>query len=95
MSQASSSSRGVRRQQKGTVVSKSGNKTIVVETERRYRHSEYGKVLRRKQRFHAHDEDNAASQGDKVVIRECRPMSRMKRWVLVSVTQKSAAIAAE
>jgi len=88
-------SRGIRKQRKGTVVSKSGSKTIVVETERRFRHPVYGKEMRRRTRFHAHDENNECAPGDMVRIEECRPMSRLKRWRMVEVLRKSAATPAE
>jgi small subunit ribosomal protein S17 len=83
-------SRGTRKQRKGTVVSKSGAKTIVVEAERRFRHPEYGKEVRTRSRFHVHDENN-----DSVRVVECRPMSRTKRWRVVEILQKSGASAAE
>ena len=92
---AEENSRGSRKQRKGTVVSKSGAKTIVVETEQRFRHPKYGKEMRRRSRFHVHDENNEAAPGDAVRIVECRPMSRLKRWRVVEVLLKSGAPAAE
>jgi len=83
--------RGVRKTRRGTVVSKSGDKTIVVQVERRYRHPLYGKEIREFNKYHVHDEANLASIGDKVRISECRPMSRMKRWRLVAVENQPAA----
>jgi len=88
-------SRGTRKQRKGTVVSKSGAKTIVVETERRFRHPVYGKEMKRRTRFHAHDENNECAPGDVVRIVECRPMSRLKRWRMVEVLRKGVAAPAE
>ncbi len=76
-------SRGTRKVRKGVVVSRSGDKSIVVQTERRLRHPMYGKVVRQYKKFHAHDEKNEAKVGDQVVITECRPLSKMKRWRLV------------
>ena len=81
---------GVRKTRKGVVTSKSGDKTIVVLVERRYRHPLYGKELVERKKFHAHDEANRAKVGDKVRIEECRPMSRMKRWRLVEVESVAA-----
>ena len=81
---------GVRKTRKGVVVSKSGDKTIVVLVERRFRHPLYGKELTEQNKFHAHDEANRAKVGDKVRIEECRPMSRMKRWRLVEIESASA-----
>ena len=79
--------RGVRKQRKGIVVSKSGSKTIVVEVETREPHPFYGKVLSRRKKFHVHDEKNEAAVGRTVRISECRPLSRLKRWRLVEVIQ--------
>ena len=80
-----SENRGVRKERQGVVVSKSGDKSLVVMVERRRPHPFYGKVMRVQRKFHAHDEANAAKVGDVVRIEECRPMSRMKRWRLVEV----------
>ena len=77
--------RGIRKTRKGVVTSKSGNKSIVVEAERRYNHPLYGKTLRDHRKFHAHDEENKAKAGDTVTIEETRPLSRLKRWRLVSI----------
>ena len=79
--------RNSRKQRKGVVLSKSGDKSIVVRTERRRVHPQYGKVIREYKKYHAHDEGNVAKVGDQVVIAECRPLSRLKHWRLVSVTQ--------
>ena len=83
--EATTKQRGHRKVRKGTVVSVSGNKTIVVEAERRKRHPLYGKVIRLSRKFHAHDEKCQAKVGDRVTICETRPMSKLKRWRLVSV----------
>ena len=77
--------RGVRKERRGVVVSKSGDKTIVVKVERKKRHPLYGKVVKHLKKFHAHDEGNLAKVGDPVRIIECRPMSKMKRWRLLEV----------
>jgi small subunit ribosomal protein S17 len=90
MDEQASKPRGNRKTMSGVVISRSGNKSIVVQTETRKAHAAYGKVVRQRAKFHAHDEDNAAGVGDKVVIVEARPLSRLKRWRLVSVTEKSA-----
>ncbi|MCX7591900.1 MAG: 30S ribosomal protein S17 [Kiritimatiellae bacterium] len=84
--------RSTRKRRKGIVVSRSGNKSIVVLVERRVPHPMYGKVLRRTKKFHVHDEKNEAAVGDKVLISECRPMSRLKRWRLVGVLEKAPAV---
>lgn len=79
--------RGVRKERSGIVVSRSGDKSIVVQVERRVRHPIYEKVVRMQKKFHAHDEKNEAKVGDEVVIVESRPLSRLKRWRLVSITK--------
>lgn len=87
--------RHVRKQRKGRVISKSGDKSIVVLVERRVRHPLYGKVLRRTKRHHTHDEGNVAAVGDIVNIVESRPISKSKRWRLVNVeTSRSDAVGA-
>ncbi|MDD3544472.1 MAG: 30S ribosomal protein S17 [Kiritimatiellae bacterium] len=75
--------RGARKVRKGIVVSKSGIKSVIVQGERRERHPLYGKVVRRFNKYHAHDEDNTARVGDKVTIMETRPLSATKRWRIV------------
>jgi small subunit ribosomal protein S17 len=82
--------RGTRRVRNGEVVSKSGDKSVVVRTERRRVHPVYGKVVRESKKFHVHDEKNAAKVGDLVQIVECRPMSKMKCWRLAAVTGAKA-----
>lgn len=72
-----------RRVLQGVVVSDSGEKTIVVRVERRVMHPLYKKTIRRSKRYHAHDQDNQYKIGDTVRIRECRPISRLKRWEVV------------
>ena len=68
----------------GTVVSEKNDKTVVVSVERRFRHPLMKKTIRKSKRYHAHDESNAAKQGDVVRIRECAPISKLKRWELVT-----------
>jgi small subunit ribosomal protein S17 len=81
--------KGRRKERKGIVVSKSGNKSIVILVERRSQHPVYGKTVRHNRKFHVHDEKNEAGLGDIVQIVECRPMSRMKRWRLLEIIEKS------
>ncbi|MSQ30839.1 MAG: 30S ribosomal protein S17 [Dehalococcoidia bacterium] len=69
----------------GTVVSDKNDKTIVVEIERASRHRIYRKVIRLTKKYHVHDEENRATLGDVVRIEECRPISKLKRWMLVEV----------
>ncbi|HSO42461.1 MAG TPA: 30S ribosomal protein S17 [Rhodospirillales bacterium] len=72
-----------RRELQGVVVSDKGEKTVVVLVERRVMHPLYKKTIRRSKRYHAHDEANRFKVGDTVRIRECRPLSRLKRWEVV------------
>jgi small subunit ribosomal protein S17 len=88
--QVSTGERGVRARRHGRVVSKSGDKSIVVVVERRLRHPLYRKVMRQKRNYHAHDEANEARPGDEVEIVECRPYSRMKHWRLTRVLARAA-----
>ena len=66
--------------QVGRVVSDKMNKTVTVLVERRVKHPLYGKVVTRSKKYHAHDENKAFKVGDIVRIRECRPVSKLKRW---------------
>lgn len=77
-----------RRQMQGTVVSDAMDKTAVVLVERIKLHPLYRKVIRRHKRYHAHDEANVAQVGDVVLLEECRPISRSKRWRVVEVVEK-------
>jgi len=67
----------------GTVVSDANAKTVVVEVERRFIHPVMGKTVRRSKKYHAHDENKAFKVGDMVRIRECKPISKLKRWIVV------------
>lgn len=69
----------------GKVVSDKMQKTIVVVIERTLRHPKYGKILKRRTKLHAHDENQISKIGNTVKIRESRPYSKMKSWVLVEV----------
>ena len=68
----------------GVVVSDKMEKTITVQVERRVMHPLYKKVIRRSKKYAAHDEGNAYKTGDVVSIRECTPISKRKRWEVVS-----------
>ena len=73
----------------GVVVSDKMDKTIVVEVERRVQHPIYKKFIRRSKRYHAHDETNAIKAGETVRIIESRPLSKTKRWVVITEEQAS------
>lgn len=68
----------------GVVVSDKNDKTIVVKVERRLRHPVLKKTVRLSKKYHAHDELNTAKTGDVVRIEETRPISKQKRWTLLS-----------
>lgn len=68
----------------GTVVSDKNDKTVVVRVERRYTHPLYKKTVRQSKKYKAHDENNACKVGDVISIQESAPISRDKRWVVVS-----------
>ncbi|WP_040634225.1 30S ribosomal protein S17 [Mobilicoccus pelagius] len=81
--------RNFRKTARGYVVSDKMDKTIVVEVEDRVKHALYGKVMRRTSRLKAHDENNEAGVGDRVLIMETRPLSASKRWRLVRIVEKA------
>jgi small subunit ribosomal protein S17 len=67
----------------GVVVSDKQDKTVVVKVERRFTHPLLKKTVRRSKNFHAHDESNQSKIGDTVSIEETRPISKLKRWIVV------------
>ena len=68
----------------GVVVSDANDKTVVVRVERRYTHPLLKKTVRASKKYHAHDENNACKTGDTVFIQETRPISKNKRWIVVT-----------
>jgi len=80
--------RATRKTRTGEVISSGMNKTIVVQSVTRVPHRKFGKIVKQKKKFYAHDEENKAKTGDKVRIMETRPMSKLKRWRLVDVVSK-------
>ena len=85
----SDTTRNSRKVRTGTVVSISGNKTIVVQTMERKRHPKYGKMMTTTKKLHAHDEECTAGVGDTVRVMETRPLSKMKRWRLVEIIERA------
>jgi len=73
----------------GVVVSNKMQKTIVVQVDRLVKHPLYKKYLKRKSKFYAHDHENHCQIGDKVLIMECRPLSKQKRWRMVEILKKA------
>jgi small subunit ribosomal protein S17 len=81
--------RSRRKERMGRVLSNKMAKTIVVEVERRYPHAKYKKVVTAHARFYAHDEKGEAKPGDLVEIHETRPLSKLKRWRLSRIIERS------
>jgi small subunit ribosomal protein S17 len=73
----------------GRVVSNKMEKSITVAVERKVKHPIYGKFIKRTTKLHAHDETNQCNEGDVVTVRECRPLSKSKNWMLVDVITKA------
>jgi small subunit ribosomal protein S17 len=73
-----------RRVIQGIVVSDKMDKTVIVEVERLVMHLLYKKFIRRSKKYSAHDENNACKVGDVVSIRECKPISKNKRWEVLA-----------
>ncbi|KQM51355.1 30S ribosomal protein S17 [Sphingomonas sp. LB2R24] len=67
----------------GLVVSDKGDKTVVVNVERKVKHPLYGKIIRRSKKYHAHDESNEFKQGETVRIEETAPISKLKTWKVI------------
>jgi len=71
----------------GTAVSTKGDKTVVVRVENASKHALLGKIIRSSKKYHAHDAENAVKEGDTVRIEECAPISKQKRWTVLSETK--------
>ena len=67
----------------GLIVSDKGDKTVVVNVERKVKHPLYGKIIRRSKKYHAHDEGNEYKQGETVRIEETAPISKLKTWKVI------------
>jgi len=93
MSNATAVQRTARKTQIGFVTSRSGDKSIKVTIAYKTPHPLYHKVVNRQTVLHVHDEKNEAGLGDKVEVMETRPLSRLKRWRVVSVLQKAVSAA--
>jgi small subunit ribosomal protein S17 len=81
--------RAARKVREGLVVSDKMDKTVVVAVEDRVKHPLYGKVMRRTNKLKAHDENNEAGLGDRVLLMETRPASKTKRWRVVEILEKA------
>jgi len=81
--------RSDRKVREGIVISDKMDKTITVEVSNRVKHGMYSKVMSRSSKLKAHDEQNTANMGDRVLIMETRPLSATKRWRLVEILEKA------
>lgn len=81
--------RSSRKTRIGIVVSDKMDKTVVVRVESKVRHPLYGKIIRSSKKFKAHDEENQAKMGDKVLIMETRPLSKDKCWRVLEILEKA------
>jgi small subunit ribosomal protein S17 len=84
--------RGNRKSRIGVVVSNKMTKTVVVKVERRVPDAKYGKIIKRAEKYKAHDENQECKIGDKVRIVETRPMSKDKRWRVAETLEKAAEV---
>src|SRR5215813_748450 len=85
--------RGNRKERLGEVISNKMAKTIIVRVERRFPHPRFKKVVTGYKKFYAHDEKAEAKVGDRVRIEETRPLSKLKRWRLVEIVERSSGVA--
>lgn len=81
--------RNLRKTRVGVVTSDKMDKTVVVTIKDRVRHPLYNKIVNRTVKYKAHDENNECGLGDKVLIMECRPYSKDKRWRVVNIVEKA------
>ena len=79
-----------RKTRQGSVVSNAMDKSVVVLVERKVRHKLYGKFIRRRVKYIVHDPANECNIGDKVLIEECRPLSKNKRWRVRNIVERAA-----
>ena len=79
----------------GVVISDKADKTITVKVKRKVKHPIYGKVIKRATKVHAHDENNDAVIGDVVSVKECRPISKLKTWILITDEKETAVMEKE
>ena len=79
----------IKRTQTGRVVSNKMDKSVTVLLERQIKHALYGKYIKRSTKVLAHDEENSCGEGDKVVIAECRPLSKSKSWRVIEILERA------
>jgi small subunit ribosomal protein S17 len=88
-SQVAAQKRGQRKKRIGIVTSARMDKTVVVAVQRTLRHPKYGKIVKRTKKYYAHDENNEAREGDRVLIAETRPLSKLKRWRVAEILERA------
>ena len=79
----------IKRPQTGRVVSNKMDKSVSVMIERQIKHALYGKYIKRSTKVLAHDEENSCGEGDKVIIAECRPLSKSKSWRVIEILERA------
>jgi len=89
MSEATQNTVRQRKSRQGIVVSNRMDKTIVVQIDDKVIHPVYKKYVRKRVKYKVHDETNDAREGDTVLIEECRPLSRQKRWRLKNIIERA------
>ena len=89
---ATEKKQGIKNEKVGSVVANKMAKTIVVEVMRRVPHPIYKRIVSKRKKFYAHDENGQAQVGDVVRIVECRPLSKLKRWQLKEVLRKAVQV---
>ena len=80
----------IRKTKQGSVISNAMDKSVVVLVERKVRHKQYGKYISRRAKYMAHDPANECNVGDVVLIEECRPLSKNKRWRVLNIVEHAA-----
>ena len=84
-----STTQEIKRTQTGRIVSNKMDKSVTVLLERQIKHPLYGKYIKRSTKVRAHDEDNSCNEGDKVMIAECRPLSKSKSWRVIEILERA------
>ena len=95
MAETAAKRQGLKNEKVGEVVSTKMEKTIVVEVSRRVPHPLYKRIIGKRKKFYAHDEEGRAKVGDVVRIIECRPLSKLKRWRLADIIRRAAQVGAQ
>ncbi len=78
-----------RKTRRGPVISNGMDKSVVILVERKVRHKLYGKYIRKRMKYMAHDASNSCNIGDTVLIEECRPLSKNKRWRVLTILDRA------